>query len=122
MAVQSASSLAVELKPLTLDSNNAFLSPESCSTFDPDTFLLSRRFRSHRYGPEESINGEGGEVDAQAEVEGRMVQQDLYGILSELKDHGAKLQEELASIINREYREFVGLSRFVGGHSRVEKR
>jgi hypothetical protein len=103
--------LAVELEQLTLDSNNAFLSPEACANFDPDTFLLSRRFRDHRYAPEGSINGDGSDAGAQAEVEGRMVQQDLYGILSELKDHGVKLQEELAQIINREYRQFVGLSR-----------
>ena len=94
----------VTVSPLSISRANPLLSPERCAHFDPDAFLLSRRFTA-------LLNEADGQISNIDSSQQQVAQQGLHGILAELRSHGDKLSEELKEIINRDYREFVGLAR-----------
>ena len=77
----------VTVSPLSISRTNPLLSPETCAHFDPDTFLLSRRFTALL----EDGDGHNTEVGQQQQ---QVAQQGLHGILAELRSHGDKLSEE----------------------------
>ncbi|KDN46259.1 hypothetical protein K437DRAFT_108231 [Tilletiaria anomala UBC 951] len=104
-AASNGSPLPIQLQPLTLDSTNHFLSPEVCQGFDPDSFLLSRRLATCVPPVGNTQSGlTNGALQQQVAL------QDLHSILAELRGHGELLQDELKEVINRHYREFVGLA------------
>ncbi len=126
----TSSSLPLSVHPLALEGANDLLSPSLCAHFDPDAFLLSRRFGTRsaaaatsapdgQAGPSFSAisAGQSSGKDAAERNDNLIAQQDLHGILSELKTHGEQVQEELEEIINRDYRQFVGLSSEVRAES-----
>lgn len=112
-----------ELNPLTLDGNNALLSPDICPKFDPDAFLLSRRLAavpSADLGDAKPADftqlagrseaGNKNESPGAGTGPQLIVHQDLFAILAELREHSTNLSDKLAEAINRDYRQFVGLA------------